>query len=147
MSDSQSAAAPMHLWIVGIISLLWNSMGAFDYYMTNTQNAEYMSNPQFTPELLEWFYSLPTWAVAAWALGVWGGLLGSVLLLLRKKFAVSVFGVSLVGAIGGMINTYFLSNGGELMGTGGAVFSGAIIVVAVFLLVYSRKMCERGVLG
>jgi len=35
--------APWHLWLVGIMGLLWDSMGAFDYLMTQTQNESYMS--------------------------------------------------------------------------------------------------------
>ena len=43
--------APWHLWVVGIISLLWNAMGAFDYLMSQTRNEQYMA--AFTPEQLD----------------------------------------------------------------------------------------------
>ena len=51
----------------------------------------YMS--QFTPEQLAYFYGFPAWAVAAWAIAVWSALLGSLCLLLRKAWAVWLFGV------------------------------------------------------
>ena len=57
------ARRPWHLWLVGILGLLWNLVGAYDYLMTQTQNVSYMS--QFTPEQLEYFYGFPTWVVAA----------------------------------------------------------------------------------
>ena len=37
MQQAVSARAPAHLWIVGILSLLWNAFGCYDYLMTNHQ--------------------------------------------------------------------------------------------------------------
>ena len=69
IQSSESTKAPWHLWVIGVLTLLWNAMGAFDYLMTQTQNEAYMS--EFTPEQLEFFYNFPTWMVAFWALAVW----------------------------------------------------------------------------
>ena len=52
---------PVHLWIVGVLALLWNLMGAFDYLATQLQLESYMS--QFTEEQLAYFYGFPSWAV------------------------------------------------------------------------------------
>lgn len=30
--------APWHLWLIGIIAVLWHAGGAFDYLMTQTNN-------------------------------------------------------------------------------------------------------------
>ena len=83
MSEA-TVKTPIHLWIIGILALLWNAIGAFDYVATQTQMESYMS--QFTPEQLDYFYGFPTWVVAAWAIAVWSSLLGSVALLVRKKW-------------------------------------------------------------
>ena len=90
---SFDARVPRHLWIVGVLSLLWNSVGAFDYVMTETRNADYLRG--FTPEQLAYFTGFPKWVVAAWALAVWGGVAGSLGLLWRQRWAVPVFGLSL----------------------------------------------------
>ena len=95
MSENTAPATrgrPWHLWLLGIVGTLWNLMGAFDYLMTQTENEGYMS--RFTPEQLEYFYGFPAWVVAFWALAVWGGLLGTVLLLFRKRLAAPVLMVS-----------------------------------------------------
>ena len=42
--------APIHLWIVGGLTLLWNMMGAFDYLATQLKLDFYMS--QFTTDQL-----------------------------------------------------------------------------------------------
>jgi hypothetical protein len=42
----------------------------------------------------------PSWMHAVWALGVWGSVLGSILLLLRSKWAFHAFAVSIAGGAG-----------------------------------------------
>ncbi len=136
--------APRHLWVVGVLALLWNSIGAFDYLMTETRNEAYMGS--FTPEQLAYFYAFPSWVVATWALAVWGGVLGSILLLLRKRWAVPVLAVSLVAMVITTIYNFGLTNGMEIMGTGAAIFSAVIFAIAVGLWYYARHLARRGVL-
>ena len=144
--DMSAQETPRHLWVVGIIAFLWNAMGAMDYIMTQTRNEAYMS--QFTPEQLEFFYGFPSWVVAAWAIAVWGGVLGAVLLLLRKRLAVPVFLASLVAMVITTIQNYVLSNGIEVVGDPFAlIFSAVIFLVAVALFLYAREMQKRGTLA
>ena len=137
--------SPLHLWIVGVLSLLWNSMGAFDYLATQLGLEFYMS--QFTEQQLTYFNAFPAWAVAGWAFGVWGSFVGSIALLLRKKWAFHAFAVSLAGLFVSSIFNFGMSNGAEIMGAGGMVFSAVIWVVAIFLLLYSRAQTKSGVLS
>ena len=139
-----STKVPRHLWVVGIVSLLWNAMGAFDYSASQFRLESYMS--QFTPEQLAYFYGFPSWAIAAWAIAVWGALLGSVGLLLRKAWAVWLFGASIVGMVLTGLYSYVLTNGLAMMGSGGLIFTAFIWVVAFSLFFYSRAMTRRGVL-
>ena len=136
--------APWHLWVIGVVSLLWNSMGAFDYVMTKTKNEAYMTN--FTPEQLEYFHAIPPWAVAFWAFAVWGGVLGSILLILRKRLAFPVFAICIVSFLITAVHNFVLTNGLEIMGTGGSIFSAVIFLSIVALLLYSRAMAKSGVL-
>jgi len=113
--------------------------------MTQTQNEAYMG--RFTAEQLEFFYGFPTWLVAFWALAVWGGVLGSLLILLRKRLAVPVLLVSFLSMVVTAIHNFFVTNGLEVMGTAGAIFSAAIFVFALGLWLYARAMAQRGVLA
>jgi hypothetical protein len=137
---------PVHLWIVGILSLLWNAVGAIDYTMTETGNAAYLAS--YTPEQLAWIQSFPAWSVAAWAVGVWGALAGSVLLLLRKALATTAFAASLVGVLATTIWQYFVATAmpGPVSGPSGIYLSIAIWVIAILLLVYAFRMRAKGVL-
>ena len=141
-----STVTPRHLWVVGIVSLLWNAGGAIDYVMFHTKNANYLAN--FTQEQLDYFSGFPTWAVAAWAIGVWGSILGSTCLLLRKKLAVHCFLASFVGMCVNMLYNYILTDGVEIMGgIGVVIFAMAIFLTATALLLYARAMRDRGVLN
>ncbi|KTE26449.1 MULTISPECIES: hypothetical protein [unclassified Sphingopyxis] len=137
---------PVHLWIVGVVSLLWNAVGAFDYTMTKMQNPEYLA--AFTPEQQAWFASFPLWANIGWALGVWGSVLGSLLLLARSRHAVSAFAVSLVGLAISCIYQFGLHYGDlmRLFGTFPMIFTAIIWVILIALFVYARKQAAAGVL-
>ena len=145
MRASTRRRTPVHLWIVGVLALLWNAMGAFDYLATQLKLDFYMS--QFTEQQLAYFYGFPAWAVAGWAFGVWGGLAGAIGLLLRRRWAVWAFAVSLAGAVVSSIYTLVLSNGAEIMGAGATVFSAVIWAVAIFLLLYALAQAKRSVLS
>ena len=142
--NETSAAAPKHLWIVGILAVLWNAIGAIDYSATQLRLGSYMS--QFTPEQLEYFYAFPAWAVAAWAIAVWSSLAGSIGLLLRRSWATWLFGAALAGMAVTTLYNFVLSDGLAMMGAGAAAFTAVIWVIALFLFFYSRAMSQRGVL-
>jgi hypothetical protein len=145
-SETKNPMTPWHLWVVGIVALLWSAMGAMDYVMTQTKNEAYMS--AFTPEQLEFFYGLPAWAVATWAVAVWGGVLGAILLLLRRRHAVGVFLASLIAMVITAFQNYVLSNGMEVMGDAFSLsFTATIFVVALALFLYARTMHGRKILN
>jgi hypothetical protein len=137
-------ATPWHLWVVGILATIWNSGGAVDYTMTQTRNESYMSN--FTPEQLDYFYSFPAWADAVWAMGVWGAFIGSLLLLLRSRYAIIAFGISLTGLIGSTIYQMMADMPASLNTPGIWLFTAAIWLSVILLIWYARNMIAKGVL-
>ena len=98
---------PTHLWIVGILSLLWNCFGSYDYLMTKTRNMDYLAG--MTPpgvdtnSLLAYIDGMPLYAQFGWGLGVWMGLAGSLLLLLRSRWAVWALLLSFIGGAFGLV--------------------------------------------
>jgi uncharacterized protein YigA (DUF484 family) len=80
------------------------------------------------------------------ALGVWGAVAGSVLLLLRSRWAVTSFAVSLLGLIGSHLYQ-FTSQPPEGMNTAsGTLFAAGLAIVAIALLWYAMRMRKQGVL-
>lgn len=148
MSDTK---APWHLWVVGLIALVWNGFGATDYTMTQLHNRgwfEFMGMDEATTDVaLAFIDAQPAWMNAVWALGVWFGLAGAVLLLMRNKVAVPAFVLSLVGAIGAFVASFQQEVPPELeaMGTGSIMY--LVVVLAVFFAWYASTMRKRGSLA
>ena len=144
---TRSSRTPWHLWVIAVVSLLWNAAGAFDFLMTQTRNAAYLKN--ITPAQLDYFFSFPSWVVIAWGVATWGSFFASLFLLLRKPLAVSLFVVSLVGMAITFGHNYVLTDGLRISGdrSGTLIFTAVIVVIGVLLLLYARAMRKRGVLG
>lgn len=150
MEERGSARAPVHLWVVGLLALLWNGFGAYDYVMTRTKGAAYVESmmPGSDGEaLMAYVNSFPIWASFGWGLGVWMGLAGAILLLMRHRLAVIAFGLSLAGAILGI--GYQLMRPADIpqMHEGfNAVVPYLVIAIALALYLYSRALARKGLL-
>jgi hypothetical protein len=149
MQDAvESRGVPMHLWIVGILSLLWNGFGCTDYLMTRMRNADWIASmmPGTDPNMVfGWVDSFPMWAQFGWGLGVWMGLLGAALLLLRNRWAVHAMLLSLIGAVVGL--GYQMAD--PMPGVTGFMAMGMpliIIAVALGQYLYARAQRASGVL-
>lgn len=137
--------APVHLWIVGILAALWNGFGSLDFLMSVTGNEAWMA--QMTAEQRAWLEAAPLWVWASWALGVLGGLAGSLLLLARSRHAVGAYILSLAGLAANTL--YQLTTptpSPHLDGSGDVALHIAIWAIALALLGYSWAMRARGVL-
>ena len=149
MDEGVGAKAPAHLWIVGALALLWNGFGAYDYLMTRTKGAAYVDSmiPGTGEAVVAYINSFPLWASFGWGLGVWMGLAGSVLLLMRHRLAVIAFGLSLAGAILGVGYQLMRPSGISEMRDGlNAVVPYAVILIALALYLYSRAQLRKGLL-
>jgi len=147
MATAAPAKAPAHLLIVGLVSLLWNGFGAFDYVMSQTDNAWYLSQVmQISDAGRAYLDAFPAWADSAWAIGVWGALVGSILLLMRSRHAFWAFVASLAGLLASTIYQYALSAMPEDMRSSNLVIVIIVWVIAIALLVYSYQMRAKGVL-
>lgn len=141
-----TARAPWHLWLIGVIALLFNSIGVFDFVMVMAQGAEYMASAGMTPQQIAHYQNMPVWMTAVWAIGVWGAFLASILLLLRRKLAFAVFVLSLAAFLISLLYTYVLTDGGAIMGRAMAITSAVIAILLLFFSWYAHAMGKRGVL-
>ncbi len=118
---SDSVKPPVWFWIVGVIALIWNGMGVKAYldqaYMTPEKLAA-LPNPDQAMYSIEY----PAWVTAAFAVAVFGGTIGSILLLFRKKSAYFVFVVSLVGILAQMTYAFFHKRLDRFIWVGGSTF-------------------------
>ena len=136
---------PWHLWLIGTIGGLWSLIGVLSFVLTQ-MNAEAVMS-RFPPQQRQYFESFPLWAVAFWAIGVFGGVIGCLLLLLKNRLAFHVLLASVIGAIVSNLGGLFLLGGMEVMReTSGLGFTVFPIIFGAFLAYYARAMSKRGVL-
>jgi len=137
MNNQAATAVHWSFWVIGSVALIWNVMGVVNYFM------------QMNPDMLEAYREAeraiiqgrPAWATGAFAIAVFGGTLGSLLLLLRKSAATYVFIASLLGVLVTTLHTLGVDYDfslGEILGT---LF---IPVVAAFFIWYSKRAQSRG---
>jgi len=101
MNDKAVNRIQWSIWFIGVFALLWNIGGSLNYLMQT--NLEFVSKlPETHRAIIE---GRPAWATGGFAVGVFGGTLGCLLLLFRKSSAIQVFIASLLGIIVTMIHT------------------------------------------
>jgi membrane-anchored protein YejM (alkaline phosphatase superfamily) len=140
------SAAPWHFWIVGVLALLWNGFAGYDYTMSHVQGDAYYRQLGMTEAQITFMHAYPAWVTAAWAVGVWGSVVGAILLLARSRYAVHAFVVSLAGLLASLVYNFLLSNGAEVMGQMGSIMNVVILAILLFLIWYAWTMAKRGVL-
>ena len=117
-------------------------MGVFAYiaqaYMTDEDLAALPENQRALYE------NVPAWVTAAFSIAVFGGALGCVLLLLRKKMATTVFVISFVAILAQMTYNFFISKAVEVYGPGGMIMPIMVIIIGFFLIYYSKRAANYG---
>ena len=142
MNNTQKPNA--FFWIIGILALLWNIMGVVAYlgqaYMTDDVLNKLPEADQ------EWYNNVPAWVTAAFAIAVFAGFIACIGLLLRKKWAVTLFVISFIGVLVQQIYNFFIQDFVEL--TGQRLYMPIIVVIiAGFLMWYSKGLKEKGILS
>lgn len=143
--DTKSTEKPtLIFWAIALVSLLWNGMGSANYIMQ--MDPEMVANfPQSHRAVIE---NRPPWATSAFAIAVFGGALGSLLLLLRKRSAILVFLAALFGAIATLIHSLKVPDGPLNSATSEIVLTIVMpVLVAMLLLWYARRCADKGWLG
>lgn len=146
MDETNPGKAPTHLWILGILSLLWNCYGAYDYVMSHTGGLEFFESMGLDADAYAWFQAMPAWATGAWAIGVWISLLGSILLLLRSRHAETAFLVSLLGTLVSFAYQFTSERPVSLQGGAMMALPLVIVILIVAQWYYARRMRAAGVL-
>jgi hypothetical protein len=130
-------------WIIAVFAVLWNAYGVAAYLLTAYKVESAMA--AFTEEQLELVNAQPAWLTGVFALAVFSGLLGSIFLLLRRKFAIFLFGLSLLCVLIQMIAEWLTTPKIEVFGVPeGVVLPLVIIIVAIFLYYYSKGAKQKG---
>ena len=133
MNDEAVGRVHWSFWLLSVVALIWNALGSMNYLM--------QMNPEALADYSEAARALaetrPAWATGAFAIAVFGGALGGLLLLLRKSAAIYLFVAALAGVIVTNVHTVRVPGSSEIW-----LGSAMSLVVAVFFVWYS-KMAQR----
>ena len=135
MNDKTESHVHWSFWLISIFFLTWNVMGGVNFFM--------QMNPDIVAKMPETHRAIidsrPIWATTGFAIGVFGGALGCVLLLLRNSISCYLFVVSLLGIIVTMIHTINIANS-SIPFDSFEIFMMILlpVIVAVFLIWYSK---------
>lgn len=121
--------------VISIVALIWNVMGCINYFTQMNPDA-LAGYSEAARTLVE---GRPAWATGAFAVAVFGGALGCLLLITRKSAAYYVFIVSFIGVVVTDVHTFGVTDSTEIW-----VGSLMSLVVAVFLIWYSKRVQRKG---
>ena len=138
MNDKTVGGVHWSFWAIGAVALIWNVMGVINFFVQMNPDvlATYRESERAIVE------GRPAWATGAFAIAVFGGALGCLLLLLRKSAAYYLFIASLLGVIVTMTHTLGVGIDfglGEILG-----IILMPLVVAAFLIWYSKRAQSKG---
>jgi len=130
-------------WIITVVALLWNIMGVLAYLGQAFMTEEALS---LLPEADQLYYNnVPAWVTAAFAIAVFGGTIGCIALFLRKKIALLLFILSLLGILTQSTYTFFIQDYVEITGKNiGMPIT--IIIFAAFLIWFSMDSQKKEIL-
>lgn len=133
--------APWHLWLVGLLSVLWNGAGAYTIIMAQLGRLD-----DIEPAEAAYYAGQPTWFAALTDVALIAGLAAGVALLLRSRWSPALYALSIaliaVTAIYDVMagTAYFPTDQGAL------IVTGLIWCLAIAEWLYARTMAGRGLL-
>lgn len=137
---SDQVKPPVWYWIVSVIAVLWNAMGVMQYLGTVYMTDEAMKElPEYQQEYLS---NVPSFVMGAFALAVFCGIIGSILMLLRKAAAQILFIISFIAVL--VQSSYNLAFANVKMEIGDIILIVTVVAFALALVVFSRGSKNRG---
>ena len=128
-------------WVISSIALVWNLMGVFNYLDQAFMTDKILETLPKEQQIL--YQDVPAWVTAAFAIAVFSGTLGSLLLLLKKKIATTFFIISFLGIMGQMSYGLLIDQNFDSYGPMGIAMPIIIIAFGGYLIWYSRKSNEH----
>lgn len=137
MNTGVGGKVPASFWVIAGLGAIWNAIGGYLYVWSKMDPAAALADA--SPAMQGYVATMPLWAHIGWSLGIWGSVAGSLLMLVRSRYAVPAFLVSLAGAA-----LSYLAQ--ALAGVFEPALSIFIMLVITFLWHYSRRSAAQGLL-
>lgn len=143
--STEGAKPSILFWVVGALLLVWGLIGIAMYCLEVTMSNEaYLEN--FGAEMLAVRDLVPAWSIGGYAIGVWFGLAGTISLLLRRRLAIPLYIISILGALLGWSWYVFSEIGRSVMAPGSWGMVTLVIALCIFSIWWARRQKSQGVL-
>ncbi|MEL0641321.1 hypothetical protein V6260_11960 [Pseudoalteromonas aliena] len=138
-------STPTWLKSLAWAALIWNLLGVIAFVMQMMMTPEMISKLPIDQQAA--YSDIPLWSTIAFAIAVFGGLLGCILLLMKKALAIPIFAVSLGAILLQQYYNFVVINSIELLGLSAVFMPIFVITIAILLLYISTKGKQQSWLG
>ena len=141
--ENKQVKVPGWFWVLSILFLLWNILGVFSFFAHTFITEEALQ--ALPTQERELYGEYPLWTTIVFAIAVFAGFLGSIGLVLRRKWSKVVFIISLLAVVPQMIHNVFLTSSIDVYGMAQAVTMPTLVVIfAVILVWFSSFGIKKG---
>ena len=134
--SSDTASPPVWFWVISVVALLWYLMDTSAFFMRVLMTEEAI---KAMPENQQHLYrDMPLWVNIAFACEVFGGTLGCIAILLKKKWALPLFTISILGTLAQTSNIWFLTDAISAMGAPAIVMPLVAIIIAAAMILFAK---------
>lgn len=139
---SHQASPPVWFWVIAVVALLWFLMDVSMFFMRVLMTESGLSAMPMNQQHL--YRDMPLWVNIVFAGEVFGGALGSVGLLIRKKWALPLFVVSILGVVSQTFHIWIRSDAISVMGAFAVVAPLVAILIGVGMIVLTKLAIAKG---
>ncbi|GGW81653.1 hypothetical protein [Alteromonas halophila] len=131
-------------YVIATLALIWNLLGCMAFVADLMVSEEDIARLSEAEQAM--YAARPVWAVIGTGMAVILGALGCIAMLLRQRWAVAAFYLSLIGLIAQDIHLFLLSDAVAIYGATVPVMQTLVLLIAIALILWSRKASSRGIL-
>jgi hypothetical protein len=139
---SGTGSTPVWFWVISVIALAWYLMDTSAFFVRVLMTEEAI---KAMPENQQHLYrDMPLWVNIVFACEVFGGTLGCISLLFRKKWALPLFVISLLGVLAQTSNIWFLTDAISAMGAPAVVMPLVAIIIGTAMIFLAKVAISKG---
>lgn len=142
MTTTDGVKRSLGYWIIAVFALVWNLIGVAMWYLQVTMSSEQLA--LMTEPQRQVYEGTPGWINIVFAVAVFAGVLGALGLLLKKRWAATMFLLSLAALLVQVIGAFVVTPAWAAYGPAGLAMPAVLVAIALFLLWYANKARARG---
>lgn len=142
LDGSNNSKVSTIFWVIGAVALLWNLMGVFAFITDMMISEDALA--LMTEEQRSLYESNPIWHKLVYGVATFCGLLGAIGLLMKKRWAITLFLISLVAVIIQFLYGLFGTNASSAFGVMAIIMPIIVTLISFFLWYYAKKCEAKG---